>query len=185
MKIILGFLIMLSSHVAMANDFAAVLGFRSNSAEHDSAAVSVGTKTSFGAGVLGFFDMSESIQVRSGFIYNQRHYTAKVGTFETDYNLAYADIPVTLMYKFADYGGAFIGPVLSLLASKECKNSAPSCTFTKDPTSMIVPIQFGVSFKFAPQLGAEIYYEMISGELWENGLKNSKTVGANLLVTFE
>ena len=185
MKIILSLMLTLSCQMASANDFAAVVGLRSNTAESSTTGESVGSKTSFGAGVLGFFDIAADLQVRSGFIYNQRHYTAKTGTIDAEFNLAYADIPVTLMYKFADYGGAFVGPVIGLLAAKECKLSTGSCSFTKSPESLIIPIQLGVNFKFAPQFGGELYYEMISSALWENGIKNSKTVGANFLITFE
>ena len=185
MKLILGILLTVFVQGAFANDFTAVIGVRSNTADFDTTGVSVGNKTSFGLGVLGFFDIAENLQFRSGFLYNQRQYSAKSGNVDYDFNLAYADIPVTLMYKFADYGGAFIGPVLGLLAAKECKASSGSCTFPKDPSSTIIPVQLGVSFKFAPQMGGELYYELVSSALWENGIKNSRTVGANFLFTFE
>lgn len=186
MKAILSVLVLVMGQMAMANDFAAVLGLRSNSADAVTNGVSVNSKTSFGLGVLGFMDFNQGLQFRSGFLYNQRNYQTSVGNAETDWNLAYVDIPVTLMYKFADYAGAFVGPVVSLLASKECKVSgATSCSFTKNPESLILPIQFGVNFKFAPQMGAELYYEMGTSEFWKDGLKNSRTVGANFLYTFE
>lgn len=173
---------------AWANDFAAAVGFRSNSADlaTSSPGSSVSSKTGFGAGVIGFFDVASNVQVRSGFLYNQRNVTVSTtGSADADFNLAYVDIPVTAMYKFADYGGAFAGPVLGLLASKECKVSGSSCTTTKDPESTLLAFQFGASFKFAPQLGAEIYYEMVPSEYWKDYLKNGRTVGANLLFTFE
>ncbi len=172
---------------ALANDFAAVLGMRSNSADlvNSTGGLSVATKTGIGAGVLGFFDMGDGMQVRSGFMYNQRNIGIDSPLGEIDANLAYVDIPVTAMFKFADYAGAFVGPVLGLLASKECKISNGTCTLTKDPESMILALQFGASFKFAPQMGAELYYEMIPSEYWKDGFKNGRTVGVNLLLTFE
>lgn len=185
MKAILSVLVLMIGQMAIANDFAAVLGFRSNSADAVTSGVNVNSKTSFGLGVLGFMDLNEALQFRSGFLYNQRNYQTSVGTTETDLNIAYVDIPVTLMYKFADYAGVFAGPVVSLLASKECKVSGGTCSITKDPESMVLPIQFGVSFKFAPQMGAELYYEMTSSDFWKDTLKNSRTVGANFLYTFE
>ena len=184
MKAILSVLVLMIGQMAMANDFAAVLGFRSNSADAVANGVNVNSKTSFGLGVLGFMDLNEALQFRSGFLYNQRNYQTSVGTTETDLNIAYVDIPVTLMYKFADYAGVFAGPVVSLLVSKECKTTG-GCGNIKNPESMVLPIQFGVSFKFAPQMGAELYYEMTSSEFWKDSLKNSRTVGANFLYTFE
>jgi hypothetical protein len=186
--LLLGLLISFS---ASANDFAAAIGFRSNSADLVSTTgvtASVDSKTGFGAGVIGFFDMGADFQIRSGFLYNQRSYkvsyTSPIAA-EAELNLAYIDIPVTAMYKFADYAGAFAGPVVGLLASKECKLAGGTCAITKDPESLIVGLQFGASFKFAPQLGAELYYETIPSEFWKDGLKNARTVGVNLLFTFE
>jgi hypothetical protein len=171
---------------AFANDFAAAVGFRSNSADSAAAVGTVDSKTGFGAGVIGFFDLGTNFQLRSGFLYNQRDVTGTLGTTEFDLNSSYVDIPVTAMYKFAEYGGAFIGPVLGLLASSECKSTvAGACTGLKKPDSTLLGLQFGVSFKFAPQLGGEFYYEMIPSEYWKDALKDAKTVGVNLLFTFE
>lgn len=176
------FFIFLFGFSTYANDFAAAVGFRSNSADAVTSGQTTSSKTGFGAGVMGFFDMSQSLQIRSGFMYNQRDITLKSGAVEAAMNASYIDIPVTAMYRFADYGGAFAGPVLSLLASKDCK-LAGGCT--EDPDSMSLGLQFGVSFKFAPQLGAEFYYESVPSEYWDSYLENIKTVGVNLLFTFE
>lgn len=172
--------VMLVSFSASANDFAAVVGFRSNSADAVTAGVNTSSKTGIGAGVLGFFDLQGALQGRVGFIYNQRNIAA--GTPEYDYNASYVDIPVTAMYKFADYAGAFAGPVIAMLASKECK--APGGCSTS-PESMSIGVQFGASFKFAPQVGAELYYEMIPSTYWKDTFKSMRTVGVNLLFTFE
>lgn len=183
--VVMGFLLCLN---ASANDFAAVVGFRSNSADYaGTGSATVNTKTGFGAGVLGFFDMGQTFQLRSGFLYNQRNVSLGAsGATDTDLNIAYVDIPVTAMFKFAEYGGAFVGPVLGLLASKECKVSGSTCSgVIPDPESTLLAIQFGASFKFAPQLGAELYYEMIPATYWKDALKSGRTVGANLLFTFE
>jgi hypothetical protein len=173
----------LISFSASANDFAAAIGFRSNSADAVTVGADVTSKTSLGAGVIGFFDMGDSFQIRSGFLYNQRHFGLGA-TGGTDYetNAAYIDIPVTAMFKFADYAGAFAGPVLGLLASKECKVPGGCAT---SPESTLMALQFGASFKFAPQLGAEIYYETVPSTFWKDAMKNARTVGANLLFTFE
>jgi len=173
----------LFSFSVYANDFAAAVGFRSNSADAVAVGEDVASKTSFGAGVIGFFDLASQFQIRSGFLYNQRNFAIGVtGGTEYDINAAYVDIPVTAMYKFADYAGAFAGPVLALLASKECK--APGGCGTS-PEGSAVGLQFGASFKFAPQLGAEIYYETFPSTFWKDKMKNARTVGANLLFTFE
>lgn len=173
------------SVVAFANDFAAVVGLRSNSADSPTSGNSINSKTGVGLGVIGIFDLNEAFQMRTGFLYNQRNFEVKGTLANTDLNLAYVDIPVTGMYKFADYAGAFAGPVLSLLASKECKTSSGTCVTSDNPSGLALGLQLGVHFKFAAQLGAELYYEMISGQFWKNQLENSRTVGFNFLFTFE
>jgi hypothetical protein len=176
---------LLVSSGAFANDFAVAVGIRSNGAD----ALGPGTvnsKTGFGAGAIGFFDVGPNFQLRSGFLYNQRNFTATSGGVDTDLNMAYVDIPVTAMYKFADYAGVFAGPVLALLASKECKSGGSSCSGTlPNPQAMSMGLQLGASFKFAPQLGGEFYYEVIPSTFWKSTLENAKTVGANFLITFE
>lgn len=168
---------------AFADDFAVAVGIRSTSADAVPTGATVSSKAGFGAGVIGIFDIAPKFQGRTGFLYNQRNTTIKSSvTSDEDLNLAYIDIPVTAMYRFADYAGAFAGPVLSLLASKDCKVTG-GCA--KDPESMSLGFQFGASFKFAPQMGAEVYYEAIPSEFWKDIEKNAKTVGFNLLFTFE
>jgi hypothetical protein len=167
---------------AFADDFAVAVGVRSNSADAVPTGATVSSKTGFGAGVIGIFDIAPKFQGRTGFLYNQRNLTFKAASTDEDVNLAYIDIPVTAMYRFADYAGAFAGPVLALLASKDCKVTG-GCP--KDPESMSLGLQFGASFKFAPQMGGEVYYETIPSEFWKDIAKNAKTVGFNLLFTFE
>ncbi len=172
---------------AQASDFAVALGMRSNSAEAVPTGYSSTSMTGLGGGVIGFFDLAPSVQGRIGFLYNQRN--TKIGISGNEYELTanYLDIPVTAMYKFADYAGIFAGPVIGLAAGKTCTASgvAASCAGIKDPESSIFGLQFGASFKFAPQVGAEIYYELVSSEYWKDLAKNMKTVGLNLLITFE
>ncbi len=173
------------SSSAFASDFAAVAGFRSNSADAASTGVTMNSKSGLGAGVLGFFDLVGDLQGRMGFLYNQRNVGGKTAASEFDLNLAYMDIPVTAMYKFADYAGMFAGPVVSLLASKEYKSNVSGGEPANSPEGMNVGLQFGASFKFAPQLGAELYYETFPSTIWKDAVKNVRTVGVNLLFTFE
>ncbi len=179
--LVMGFLLSVSVY---ANDFAAAVGFRSNSADAVSTGADVSSKVGLGAGVIGFFDLASQFQIRSGFLYTQRNFeVGATGGTKYETNFGYVDVPVTAMYKFADYAGAFLGPVLALNVSKDCK--APGGCGTESPDGMSLALQFGASFKFAPQLGAEFYYESIPSTFWKDNLKNERAVGANLLFTFE
>lgn len=185
--IVLAALVTFSS-VAYANDFAAILGVRTNSWDVEpSGGATASGKNSFHAGVLGFIDLSSAVLFRTGFIYTQRAYTIKTNTVDAEYNYTYFDIPATLMYKFSDFGGVFAGAVLALNTSKGCSSNTGNCS-TDGVNSSPIGFQFGASFKFAPQLGGEIYYEMIPGPLQSyNGSdsKSAKSVVANLMITFE
>lgn len=180
------------SVASFANDFAAVVGVLTNSADRASttSTSSVSGKIGFQAGVLGFIDLSGPIALRSGFLYSQRNYTVTTSSQDTDFNLVYFDIPATLMYKFAEYGGVFGGAVFALNASKSCSGPSGTTCSTDGVKSSIVGYQFGATFKFAPQMGAQFYYEMLPGNIQDNsitavGLKDGKSVVANFMFTFE
>ena len=183
--VLIGILSLMLSTAAMANDFGLVVGVRSNSADTPSSGVTVSAKTGLGVGAMGYFDFAPKWEMRTGFVYNQRNFTLTASGIDIDLNLSYVDIPVTANYKFADYAGVFAGPVLALLVSKDCKVSGGTCTLTSSPDSMSVGLQFGATFKFAPQVGGEFYYQTIPSEFWKSTLQNARTVGASLLITFE
>lgn len=181
-------LVMGFSFSAMANDFAALVGVRTNSWDlsPSTAGVSASGKTGLQAGVLGFIDLANSLQLRSGFLYTQRIFTASASGVDSDYTYTYFDIPLTLRYMFSEYGGVFLGPNLALNAGKSCSGTA-TCS-TDGVKSSLVGLQVGASFKFAPQMGAELYYELISGDIQSNNGtsgKDAKSIVANLLFTFE
>ncbi len=185
-RIFITILGLILSTSAMANDFGLIVGLRTNSADFPSNGGTVASKTGLGVGAMGYFDIANKWEMRTGFVYNQRNFTITNGGVDSDLNLSYIDIPVTASYKFADYAGVFAGPVLGLLASKECKSGAGGCSaVTNNPDSLSLGLQFGASFKFAPQLGGEFYYMTIPSEFWKGSLQNAKTVGASLLITFE
>jgi hypothetical protein len=171
-----------------ANDFAALIGARTNSWDYAPATtgISGSGSTGFQAGVLGFLNLTPVLQLRSGFIYTQRIFSITNTGVETDYTLTYFDVPLTLKYMFSEYGGVFFGPNLALGAGKSC-TGGNACT-TDGVKSSLVGMQLGASFKFAPQLGAELYYELTSGDIMaSNGTsgKDAKSIVANLLFTFE
>jgi len=176
------------SWAAMANDFAAVIGARTNSWDYSPATtgVSASGKTGIQAGVLGFIDLGASLQLRSGFLFTQRVFTVTSSGQETEFVFTYFDVPLTLKFMFSEYGGVFLGPNIALNAGKSC--SGPNACSTEGVKSSLVGIQLGASFKFASQMGAELYYELNSGDIQSvNGVsgKDAKSIVANFLFTFE
>ncbi len=159
---------------ASANDIGLVLGYKSDSATANNTSVTVDTRTNLNFGMLSFFELGPQILLRMGFIYNPRNYGLTTG----EVKLTYVDVPVGLMWKFSDYGGAFIGANAALNVSASCP--AGACTNLNNVAS---GYQFGVNFKFAPHMGGAFYYEAM-GSLVQN-IENPKAVAIQFLYTFE
>lgn len=166
---------------ALASDMGVIIGIRNDSAESKSAGVDMASQNNFQAGLIAKFDVSDAVLIRSGFVYIQRNYLATVAASDVTLKYNYFEIPIGVLYKFNDFGGAFAGVALSLNQSKSSSVSGMEPTGVK---SMIMPIQIGASFKFAPQMGAELYFETNGGDIDDN-LQNNKAIVANLMITFE
>ena len=178
-KLILVTFISLTTLVAHA-DYGVEIGFRQQSGDSSSAAAQVTSVAGAQGGFVATFPVANSMMLRTGMLYTQRPLTVEVATVETKYNMNYIDFPVTALYKFEDYAGVFGGIHLSMNFDKSCDSD--NCEITK-AKSMITPFVVGASFKFAPQLGATIYYEN-TGSVAE-GLENYRAVGANLMISVD
>lgn len=195
----LGILLVFGSFtVAHADpDVALALGFRSDNADAGQNNTTVKGKTNFQGGAYAAFPMGEAFSFRTGMIYSVKSSTVDDGAGATlDNSFSYLDVPVTAMIKMADYGGIYLGPLLSLNVSKSSSRSGtPGATSgllgaldstgsAKDVASMNTGLVFGFQFKFYPQLGGNVYFETFPGSL-SAGVKNTRTVGLDLLFFFE
>lgn len=164
---------------ANALDMGLAFGYRGNDASAVSSSNSVSGDGGLILGATAYLPLANSIELRTGFLYNQRYYTLKNGAFDSEVKLSYVDIPLTLLFKPADYGGAFIGAALGMKASDSCNGG--DC---QDAESFIVPIQLGGFFKVGPQIGVEVFYEILSGKIYQD-IEDTTAVGASLIVTLE
>ncbi len=167
------------------SEFGLTAGIHSGQAETDLPRATISSKLGFQVGALAWLSIYHSWSLRTGFLYSQRP-GALSNTSSGDVNIEYAyfDVPLTASLRFSDFASLFAGPLLAFNQSKDVICSAkPNCTAI-DVNAFLVPIQMGLDFKFAPQVGAEIYVEVINGDLSAN-VSNMKTVGANLLFFFE
>lgn len=166
---------------AMASDFGFEFGFRQQSG---SSVTGTTTKSMVGyqLGGVGHFELTEKLNLRTGFFYVQRPLTVSDDATgnEYKYQLNYFDIPLTLIFKLEDYGGVYFGPVLGLNLDSSCSGGCKA----ENVTSMITPIQIGASFKIASQTGVDIFFETSSGDMAKN-LSSYRAVGVNLLFTFD
>lgn len=167
---------------SFALGFGVEAGFRQQSGD-----VPVGYSSSsqvgYTLGAVGYFDLTEKLAIRSGLMYSQRPLKLTLDSTQTssDIGLTYFDIPLSLMLKFEDWMGVYVGAALALNLDKTSSNK--SVYTLTDVKSMVIPVQLGVTFKFMPDIGLNLYFEQF-GEVAE-GLKSYRSVGANLLFTME
>lgn len=169
------------SHSASALDVGLEFGVRSQSADVDTPATS---KSQMGMqfGATTIVPIVNNLNLRTGMLYTQRPITKEVSGSEYKYTLNYVDIPVQLLLKLEEYAGIYFGVAVAMNMDKNCSGVA-GCTVTGVKTPLI-PLTFGATFKFAPQLGGSLQFETASGDA-ADGLKNFRAVGANLIVFFE
>lgn len=186
-KLFIGFLVFVLVSAAQAADITFVLmgGLRSNSGSTDLADASVSSTTAFHFGSLGVIPIQGNIAVRGGFVFSQRNVViGPTNSGDVDVNLTYVDVPLTPMWLFTEYAGAFAGPVIAMNFSKECERENGATCEILDAKSAVFPLTAGVHFRFAPQMGGELSYEFVPGEVVD-GLSDVSSVVASFLVYFE
>jgi len=137
----------------------------------------------FGGSIV--FDLgageTKNFGLKTGLSYVERTFKNETNAVSTSGKITYADIPVHFMFKFEDYAGIYFGPSFAMKMSDECTGCGTGgITGIK---STITPITFGAQFKFSPNLGMGLFFEK-AGDL-SSDLKDSRAVGANLLLVFE
>ena len=168
---------------ANAAEFAVEGGFRNQSGDATAVSNEASSKTAFQLGGAGSFEISGPLSIRTGMFYTQRPLGFQVGTVEGTYSINYFDVPVGLQYKFEDYFSVWAGAGVAVKLDSKCEIGGATCPKVKEK-DMVVPLTLGTSFKFAPQLGASVFFEMISGELTDS-TEDYRAVGANLSFYFE
>lgn len=162
-----------------ALDYALEIGPRMQNGNTVNSAAELDSKMNFQVGLSGNLPIAEKWAFRTGLFYTQRNVVLKANNVESDVEFSSVDIPVTLLYRFEDYAGVFFG--LNLVSNLD---SSISNGTLQDVESLQTPLVLGASFKFAPQLGLSVYYEIGNSEVAQ-GLEKFRAIGANLLITFD
>jgi hypothetical protein len=136
--------------------------------------------------VLGFqlgastvFDFAPSFGLKTGLFYSERPFSSDFSGIEVKGKFTYFEVPAFFMFKFEDYAGVYVGPTLAMKLNSEV-NSPNTLT---DVKGMIIPITLGAQFKFLPNMGVNIFFEM-AGDTAKD-VKNSRAVGANFMLAFD
>lgn len=174
-----------SSALAAGSDYGIAAGFRSQSGEIDSTTQTTSAAAGYQVGAVASFEISGALNFRTGLMYVERPLKVNITSSgeSADIKITYFDIPATLAYKFAEYASVYGGVHLAANLSNSVSGPGYAGKLT-DVKSMVVPITIGAVFRFAPQIGADLFFETMSGDV-ALGLKNYRAVGANLLYFFD
>lgn len=180
-QILLSLALILSglSAQALEAQFAVGGGIKTTSIDAKVTTTAVSDVGGYQLGAYGFFPFTEEFQFRTAFLYSQRAFSTRVSNTDYDVKLAYVDIPITAMYRFSEFGGVYAGPVMSFLQGKDFDR-----TQITGAKSTIVPFTIGVNFRFMPQVGVDLFYEVISSSV-TNDYENMRSFGASLVIYFE
>mgnify|MGYP000370200906 CR=1 FL=1 len=180
--LLLGLYFSLTSSMSWALGFGVEGGFKQQSGD-TLEGYSTASQVGYQFGAVGFLDFSEKLAFRSGLMYSQRplKITNDSTQESTTLALTYFDVPLSLVVKFEDYMGVYLGTALAIQLDKS--SSKKSVFDIVDAKSMVFPLQFGITFKFMPDVGMNLYFEQF-GDVAKD-LKSYRSVGLNLLFTVE
>lgn len=158
-------------------------GFRQQNGDVDNGK-GISPQTAFQFGGTAAFELSGPLYFRTGLFYTQRPLLAtdKATDLSMEFRMNYFDVPATLLYKINDFAGVYGGFIVATNLEKTWKVDGTSVD-AMDVKSPMLPIVLGAQFKFLPEVGANIYYEMANEVA--KGLSQYKAVGVNLMFTFE
>lgn len=178
-SMLMAMMVLCGSSMAFANEFAITGGARFDNADSGTVGTSVEARLNFQAGVLGFIELGGRNYLRTGAEFATRSYGFKTSTVALgDARFTSFDVPVGYLFRFSDYGGIFAGGLFTFNFSKDCPGGCTSASASP------VGAQFGASFKIAPQIGGEVYFEMMSQKL-ASGVENPKAVVGQLYFSFD
>lgn len=181
MKFLISAITLLSLQAWSANytDAAIEAGFRQQNGTVEGVGVDEKAKNGFQVGVSGAFPISDMFSFRTGLFYVEKPLEYEVGGASEDIRFTYFEVPATAMYKFAEYAGVYAGLNVDVNLSDDC-----GTTNCQSVQSLTTPFVMGAAFKFAPQLGANVFFESGSSKL-ADGVKDFRAVGVNLMVTVD
>lgn len=179
MKFISLFVLFLGFSVQAANyaDAAFEIGFRQQNGTVEG--TDENAKIGYQAGVSGTMPITDALSFRSGLFYVEKAIEIESSGSKTDLKFTYFQVPATLMFKFIENVGVYGGVNVDFNLSDDCGSA--TCD---DVQSLTTPIVIGAAFKFAPQMGVNVFFESGSGEVADN-VEDFKAVGANLMITFD
>lgn len=146
--------------------------------------VSVDSNGSYQAGALFYQPMAENISLRMGAFFMKELLTISASGVDTKLDLLNVNVPLTLGYGFTERFLLFAGPVLSVNASKSCKNTSTCNVSDLKVKGTDVLLSLGGHFQLTEVLGMEVTYDRMSGKPFE-GASSGQTFNVNFQYLIE
>lgn len=174
-------LLSLCGFTANAYEMAVTAGMQTTEVDDGSGAnLDWNAGTDFYAGVLGFIEAGGDGYFRTGALISQRAYDLDLSaTVNYEAKLTAIDVPLTYLMMFSEYAGVYGGLKLGLNISEDCSASGTTLTCTKpDAEGMYYSASFGGHFRFVPNFGIEVEYNLgLSDIAKDTEYKSSLAVG--------
>ena len=176
-KLILAAMIVFTGFSAQAYEMAATGGMQTTDIDIDGADTSSGT--GFYGGVLGFIEAGGEGYFRTGALLSMRKFERDFGNgVSAEASTTSIDVPLTYMMMLSEYASLYGGLKLGLNVSEDCTLSGFAGSCDTDATGMYYSLNLGGHFRFVPNFGIEVEYNMGLSEIAENvDYKSSLAVG--------
>ncbi|MCC6138663.1 MAG: outer membrane beta-barrel protein [Bdellovibrionaceae bacterium] len=171
---------------ANAQTFGLQAGVHHTTADTDATGLDKEAETNFRVGMLAMFDLTGSVDLRTGLTYTTRHATwSSSGIDVATLEFAYLDIPVLFQFHITEVFSLYGGPVVAINMDKGVKDASDA----EDVESLYILGQVGGNFMF-DGIGFDIYLERGFGEfIGDDGgtqaiAKDYTSIGANFVLLF-
>lgn len=177
LAIALGLVTMSGTPAEAFSDVALTAGAFTTEVSPETSGISSSSGTGFFAGVLGFMKMQEPLWLRAGAIVGRRNLELSTSTLNIEYEVTMIEAPVTAMYMLNEMVGFFGGLRFGINAGDDCSsNLSTACSSSNtDFESFIYAAEVGGHFRFTPNFGGEVAYDIGLSDFakdtkWDGGL---------------
>ena len=167
-------LVVLFSTTANAYEMIITGGVQTTDVDIDGGNPSGGT--GFYVGVLGLADAGPGGFFRTGALLSQRKFeNESTGIATLKAEMLSLDVPLTYLFMFSEMVGAFGGLKLGLNLSDSCKTNVAGIICETKAESLHYAAEFGGQFRFAPDMGVEVAFNLGLSDIaedveWKSGI---------------
>ena len=168
-----------------AQEMAVTGGMQTTDVDTDMSGVDLSSGTGFYGGVLGFIEAGDGNYFRSGALISMRSFESNLaGGITYKAELTGIDIPLTYLMMFSENAGVYGGLKLGLNVSEGCSVSGSSLPcIDPDATGMYYSASVGGHFRFVPNFGVEVEFNLGLSEIADD-VDYKSSLAAGLVYLF-